>query len=70
MNSVIKESIERLRSLGAEIREISLPHSQYGLAVYYIICPAEVSTNMARYDGIRFGYATQNPFDRDMSRSE
>ena len=45
----------QLRSLGAEIVEISLPHTDYALPVYYIIAPAEASANLARYDGIRFG---------------
>ncbi len=52
----IDASIDALRSLGAEIIEVSLPHTEYGLAVYYIVMPAEVSTNLARYDGIRFGH--------------
>ena len=52
----IDASIEMLRSLGAEIIDISLPHTEYGLAVYYIIMPAEVSTNLSRYDGIRYGH--------------
>jgi aspartyl-tRNA(Asn)/glutamyl-tRNA(Gln) amidotransferase subunit A len=54
VRTTIEQAIDRLRSLGAEVIDISLPHTEYGLAVYYIICPAEVSTNMARYDGIRF----------------
>jgi aspartyl-tRNA(Asn)/glutamyl-tRNA(Gln) amidotransferase subunit A len=44
-----------LKNLGAEIREISLPHTEYALPVYYIIAPAEASANLARYDGIRYG---------------
>lgn len=56
MRKEIDASIDALRSLGAEIVEVSLPHTEYGLAVYYIVMPAEVSTNLARYDGIRFGY--------------
>lgn len=51
----VRRGIDELKKLGAEIKEISLPHSKYGLAVYYILCPSEVSANMARYDGIRFG---------------
>lgn len=51
----VRDAVAEFKKLGAEIREISLPHSKYGLAVYYIICPSEVSANMARYDGIRFG---------------
>ena len=44
-----------LRAAGAEIVDISLPHTQYGLPVYYIVAPAEASSNLARYDGVRFG---------------
>lgn len=53
----IEKSISKLKELGAEIIDISLPHTEYWLAVYYIVMPAEVSTNLSRYDGIRFGYA-------------
>lgn len=50
-----KESLEKLKSSGYEIVDIELPHSKYSLAVYYIIMPAEVSTNLSRFDGIRYG---------------
>ena len=56
--SVIKnfnESLDKLKSLGHEIVDIELPNSKYSLAVYYVICPAEVSSNLARYDGVRYG---------------
>ncbi len=62
--------IAKLRDLGAEIKEVSLPHTEYGLAVYYITMPAEVSTNLARYDGIRFGHTHGGGADIAMSRSE
>lgn len=52
----VKNAIEKLKSLGAEIIEISLPMSEYGLAVYYVVMAAEASTNLSRYDGIRFGH--------------
>jgi aspartyl-tRNA(Asn)/glutamyl-tRNA(Gln) amidotransferase subunit A len=52
---VIKESISKLKELGAEIVEISLPHTEYAIAAYYIIMASEVSSNLARFDGIRFG---------------
>ncbi len=52
----IEAAIERLRSLGAEIIDISLPHTEHGVSVYYVICPAEVASNMARFDGIRYGH--------------
>jgi len=50
-----KQSLKVLENLGAEIVEISLPNTEYGIAVYYIIQPAEVSSNLARFDGIRYG---------------
>ncbi|MBI2019020.1 Asp-tRNA(Asn)/Glu-tRNA(Gln) amidotransferase subunit GatA [Candidatus Daviesbacteria bacterium] len=55
VEKVIKDAIKKLEELGGETIEISLPHSQYALAAYYVIVPSEVSSNMARYDGIRFG---------------
>lgn len=51
----VRAAIEQLKALGAQLREISLPHSEYALPVYYIIAPAEASANLARYDGIRYG---------------
>ena len=56
--SVLKnfnESMEKLKSIGYEIKNINLPNLKYSLAVYYTIMPAEVSSNMARFDGIRYG---------------
>ncbi len=50
-----KESLEKLKKLGYEIIDIELPYSKYSLAAYYIIMPAEVSTNLSRFDGIRYG---------------
>lgn len=49
-------SIKKFKELGAEIVEVSLPHSQYAAPTYYIIAPAEASSNLARFDGIRYGY--------------
>jgi aspartyl-tRNA(Asn)/glutamyl-tRNA(Gln) amidotransferase subunit A len=49
------QGIDWLKREGAEIREISLPHTKYALATYYIVAPAEASSNLARYDGVRFG---------------
>lgn len=51
----VLDAVEVLKSLGAEVKEISLPMTKYGVAVYYIISPSEVSSNMARYDGVRYG---------------
>ncbi|HKZ83529.1 MAG TPA: Asp-tRNA(Asn)/Glu-tRNA(Gln) amidotransferase subunit GatA [Anaerolineae bacterium] len=51
----VRAAIDVMRALGAEIREVSLPHTDYGLPVYYLIAPAEASANLARYDGVRYG---------------
>ena len=55
VSTSIKDAIDSYKSLGAEIVEISLPHTKYALPVYYLIAPAEASANLARYDGVRFG---------------
>lgn len=53
--SLIKKAIEDMQSLNANIVDVSLPHSEYAVPAYYIIAPCEISSNMARYDGIRYG---------------
>lgn len=50
------QGAEMLRDAGAELRDISLPHTKYALPAYYVIAPAEASSNLARYDGVRFGH--------------
>jgi aspartyl-tRNA(Asn)/glutamyl-tRNA(Gln) amidotransferase subunit A len=55
VNDVLQNAIERFRSMGATIVDIDLPLTDYGIAVYYIIAPAEASSNLARFDGIRYG---------------
>lgn len=54
---IFEESIEKLKAQGHEIMDVSLPYMEKGLASYYIVMPAEVSSNLARYDGMRFGHA-------------
>jgi len=54
---------EWLKAQGAEIIEISLPHTKYALPTYYIVAPAEASSNLARYDGVRFGYRAKGAHD-------
>jgi aspartyl-tRNA(Asn)/glutamyl-tRNA(Gln) amidotransferase subunit A len=49
------EALERLRDAGAEVRRVSLPHTSYAIPTYYLLAPAEASSNLARYDGVRFG---------------
>jgi len=57
VRAIITAAIEKLKAAGAEIHEVSLPSLPLALAVYYIICPAEVSSNLSRYDGQRYGYS-------------
>ncbi|MEK7583446.1 MAG: Asp-tRNA(Asn)/Glu-tRNA(Gln) amidotransferase subunit GatA [Patescibacteria group bacterium] len=59
VEAAIKKAITQLEALGAHVSEVSLPMTDYALATYYIIVPAEVSANLARLDGIRYGYASQ-----------
>ena len=60
----VREAAKVFISLGATVKEMSLPHTKYALATYYVLCPCEVSSNMARYDGIRFGHgSTEKPKD-------
>jgi len=59
VSAKVLASIELLREAGATIHEISLPHTEYALAVYYIVMPSEVSANLARFDGIRYGHSSQ-----------
>jgi aspartyl-tRNA(Asn)/glutamyl-tRNA(Gln) amidotransferase subunit A len=56
VEQTVRRGITLLAEAGAEIVEISLPHTDYGVAAYYIIAPAEASSNLARYDGVRFGF--------------
>ncbi|MCK6625895.1 MAG: Asp-tRNA(Asn)/Glu-tRNA(Gln) amidotransferase subunit GatA [Anaerolineae bacterium] len=55
VESTVRAAINQLAQLGAEIVEVSLPNTRYGIPVYYLIAPAEASANLARYDGVRFG---------------
>ncbi len=57
----IQKTIETYKSMGAEIVEISLPLIKYSIAVYYVVATAEASSNLARFDGVKYGYRTPNP---------
>ncbi len=57
----VKAAIKHLEGLGAELGEVSLPHTQYGLATYYLIAPAECSANLARYDGVKYSLSIREP---------
>jgi len=59
----VRDAIKQIEKLGAHVTEVSLPNTHYGQMVYAIICPSEVSSNLAKYDGIRFGYSTKNAKD-------
>jgi aspartyl-tRNA(Asn)/glutamyl-tRNA(Gln) amidotransferase subunit A len=61
--TLIDNAVSELQKLGAEIKSISLPNTHLSTAVYYMIAPAEASSNLARYDGVRFGYRCENPKD-------
>ena len=52
----VRDAVAVLKALGAEIKEVSLPHTKYAIAAYYIIAPSEASSNLARFDGIRYGF--------------
>ena len=59
VRAAVERSIENFRSLGAEIVDVELPYANYGIAVYYIIATAEASSNLARYDGVRYGFRAE-----------
>jgi aspartyl-tRNA(Asn)/glutamyl-tRNA(Gln) amidotransferase subunit A len=65
----ILEVIETYKKLGAEIVEVELPHSKYSLATYYIIQPCEVSSNLARYDGIKYGLSVNDEKESNLAES-
>jgi aspartyl-tRNA(Asn)/glutamyl-tRNA(Gln) amidotransferase subunit A len=55
VEALIREAVAGLEAAGATVEDVSLPHTEYGLATYYIVAPAEASANLARYDGLRYG---------------
>ena len=57
VKEVVVNAIKNMEKAGAEVKEVSLPHTRYAISAYYIIMPAEVSSNLARYDGIKYGYS-------------
>lgn len=62
---LIEAAVDAYRQLGAEIKEVSLPNSAMSVPVYHVIAPAEASSNLSRYDGVRFGYRCDDPQDLD-----
>jgi aspartyl-tRNA(Asn)/glutamyl-tRNA(Gln) amidotransferase subunit A len=60
VRSAVEAAIQKLASLGCEIVDISLPHTEYAVPAYYIVATAEASSNLARFDGVRYGYRAKN----------
>jgi len=63
VKAAINAAVKHMNSLGAEIIDVSLPHTDYATAVYYILATAEASANLARFDGVRYGYRAKDPND-------
>ena len=61
VKSAVDAAIAKYKSMGATIVDVSLPHTEYGIAAYYVIAPCEASSNLARYDGVHFGHRTKEP---------
>jgi aspartyl-tRNA(Asn)/glutamyl-tRNA(Gln) amidotransferase subunit A len=58
VEAAVREAFKVYESLGATVKELSMPHAKYGVATYYVIAPCEASSNLARYDGVHYGYRT------------
>ncbi|WP_288364110.1 Asp-tRNA(Asn)/Glu-tRNA(Gln) amidotransferase subunit GatA [uncultured Spongiibacter sp.] len=65
IGDAVHAALEEYRKMGAETVEISLPHTELAVPCYYVIAPAEASTNLSRFDGVRYGYRCENPTDLD-----
>ena len=63
MARLIDDAVNEFRKLGAEIKEVSLPNSGLSVPAYYVVAPAEASSNLSRFDGVRFGYRCKDPQD-------
>ncbi|HLL88930.1 MAG TPA: Asp-tRNA(Asn)/Glu-tRNA(Gln) amidotransferase subunit GatA [Tepidisphaeraceae bacterium] len=61
VQAAVSAAVARYQELGAEVVDVSLPHTEYGIAAYYVIAPCEASSNLARYDGVHFGHRTAEP---------
>jgi aspartyl-tRNA(Asn)/glutamyl-tRNA(Gln) amidotransferase subunit A len=61
VKAAVDAAIAKYTKLGAELVDVSLPHTEYGIAAYYVIAPCEASSNLARYDGVHFGHRTREP---------
>ena len=67
VEKIIRDSVDKLKNAGAQVEEVSLPSLPLALAVYYIVCPAEVSSNLSRYDGQRYGFSAADAKNLDES---
>jgi aspartyl-tRNA(Asn)/glutamyl-tRNA(Gln) amidotransferase subunit A len=65
VRAIVEQAVKNAGSLGCELIEVSMPHTEYAIADYYIIAPAEASSNLARYDGVRYGY--RSPGQKELS---
>ena len=63
VRAVFEATLKRIEDLGGEIAEVSLPHAEHGISAYYVIAPAEASSNLARYDGVRYGMRAEGAGD-------
>ncbi|MBW2063753.1 MAG: Asp-tRNA(Asn)/Glu-tRNA(Gln) amidotransferase subunit GatA [Deltaproteobacteria bacterium] len=70
VRSRVMEAVSLLEKNGAEVVDVSLPHSRYAISVYYLVATAEASSNLARYDGVRYGIRSTNPFADSMDMYE
>src|SRR5437868_8524455 len=61
VQAAVDAAMKLYQELGAQLVDVSLPHTEYGIAAYYIIAPCEASSNLARYDGVHFGHRTKEP---------
>ena len=61
VQAAVDQAVAKYRDMGATIVDVSLPHTEYGIAAYYVIAPCEASSNLARYDGIHYGHRTAEP---------
>ncbi len=65
VKSTLLSAVKQLQDQGAEVEEVTLPHTEYAIATYYLLATAEASANLARYDGVRYGFRVENPANLD-----
>ena len=63
VSDAVKSAVDKIEDLGAECVEVFLPHTEYVVAAYYVIAPSEASSNLARYDGVKYGYRDKDKKD-------